>query len=385
MKYRLSALLLALVLALSLAACSTPAADNTGSPSGENTGAPSTDGIVADLSQDVMTFAAGDLAKEEYLLTVNGEKIPAARFLYWLAYSCNYFETNYTYYYGFTVADYADMILSDAVSISAYNTLLDQQAKALGCILTDEQRAAIVETMQVGTKDHEQRMELFGLPAEDLMLVYSSSYFYDNLMAATIPAPTEEDLNNYVYHVKHILFSLVDREGTPIMKEDGTYGYPPLDEETIAEKRALAADVLAQLQAAPAEELEALFDQLMHEHSEDGRDEAGNLGAPDGYTTTPGKMVPEFEEASFALGFGELSGLVESDYGLHIILRSEVEDLDSYAESYSVYKMDAQLSQWLEEAEVVRSEALEQLDVAEFYARYVTWQQAYVEQLNSVG
>ena len=36
----------------------------------------------------------------------------------------------------------------------------------------------------------------------------------------------------------------------------------------------------------------------------------------------PGAMVPEFEEAVRALQVGELSGLVDTEAGIHIILRS---------------------------------------------------------------
>jgi peptidyl-prolyl cis-trans isomerase NIMA-interacting 1 len=34
-----------------------------------------------------------------------------------------------------------------------------------------------------------------------------------------------------------------------------------------------------------------------------------------------GQMQKSFEDASFALGVGELSGIVDSDSGIHIILR----------------------------------------------------------------
>lgn len=57
----------------------------------------------------------------------------------------------------------------------------------------------------------------------------------------------------------------------------------------------------------------------MNANSED----TGLAANPDGYAFTTGEMVQEFEDATRALEPGQISGLVESSYGYHIILRLE--------------------------------------------------------------
>ena len=59
------------------------------------------------------------------------------------------------------------------------------------------------------------------------------------------------------------------------------------------------------------------FDALIKLYGED----PGMTSNPDGYVFTYGDMVEEFEKASFALKENEISGLVETDYGYHIIMK----------------------------------------------------------------
>merc|ERR1712048_1465095 len=91
---------------------------------------------------------------------------------------------------------------------------------------------------------------------------------------------------------------------------------------TITCSKAEAASFLGDLRGMLAKhrdpaELKKKFEELASEHSDCGSaKKGGDLGL-----FGRGKMQKAFEEASFALRIGELSEIISTDSGVHIILR----------------------------------------------------------------
>ena len=134
-----------------------------------------------------------------------------------------------------------------------------------------------------------------------------------------------------------------------------------LSEETVAANRALAEDLLAQLRAS--EDPIALFRELADRYSED----TGRVTNPDGYTFTTGTMVEEFDSAARALGENEISDVVESAYGYHIILRKPL-DVQTAIEAVREEYFDVLFLAEVDGAELERSPALDSFDVEAVYA-----------------
>lgn len=85
--------------------------------------------------------------------------------------------------------------------------------------------------------------------------------------------------------------------------------------------RALAEKVLQEARAQPKQ-----FAELAKKYSKDSG--SAKQGGDLGYFAK-GMMVPAFEEAVWSLKAGEMSGLVESDFGVHIILLTGVKGGDT--------------------------------------------------------
>ncbi|MBE7037128.1 MAG: hypothetical protein E7403_07540 [Ruminococcaceae bacterium] len=140
--------------------------------------------------------------------------------------------------------------------------------------------------------------------------------------------------------VKHVLIGNTDEEAdtSELSEEEATKKAEEYKEKQLKK----AEDVLAKAKAGRN------FDTLVKDYGED----PGMAEAANGYTFTKGEMVPEFEEASFNLAVDEVSELVESSYGWHIIkkyeLLSEGEEYDKVIESVKSPLMEKKYNELLD-------------------------------------
>lgn len=386
---QLCSLLLAGLMIFSLTACSgkdanelpLPSDDSTESPSGSADSTSDSllpDDFVVDTSAEDVCLATLGVPGNFELFTVNGIPVTASSFLYHLSRTISYMEDSMASYYGITLDWNSDPMLAeyakeDAFTAAVQYSLITSKAKELGFEMTDAQRteleaseALTIEYMG-GEEALRDELRKLGFDYDTFHSVNAASYYYLQLQAGLFAdRPSAEEMNTYIeendiLRAKHILLMTVDSTTREA-----------LDEETIAQKKATAEDILSQLQAST--DLEADFDALMNQYSED----PGLAYYPDGYTFTAGEMVAEFEDATRQLEYGQISGIVESaSTGYHIILRLDPDTEDTRADCLNSLISD-QLSAWTEDAEIVLTEEYEALDVLLFYEKYVAYQDAFI-------
>lgn len=381
---RLGALALALVLSLAaLSGCGPKPSGSASSASGSGSG--SSDSITPmDLSQVTdPALAVAGVAGEEVLVRLGTAEITANDYLYWLQRSIS----DYLEPFGGQMTTLPwDTEMSDGLTFGQY--MLDNalDAAALHCMLrelarqenltpdpdvatqVDKQYAAMV--VQAGSDESRVIHTLWTqMLTRDLLINLNENTELFSQLAELYYGensghyPTDAEVNAYLdevgrYKAKHILLATIDLDTRE-----------PLDEATVAQKKAQAEDFLAQLRAA--EDPIALFDDLMNEHSED----SGLATNPDGYTTAKGEMVAPFEEAALALKAGEISEVVESDFGYHIILRLPL-DPDDFRDDCVTSLMEKRIDQEIERLGLEKTAAFDKLNVGDFWDKLQSLQYA---------
>ena len=368
--HRALALLPCAALLLALSACSTQGDAVPSSP------AASPSGSTGDPN-DICMLTAG-VPSDFTMFTVNGTPVTAQEYLYWLGYAVTY-KDNSAKAFGGTGIDWSatfnedkisqsEYLKQDARNSAVYYSLVASKSAELGYALTEEETAQLTAAIQTvkdqlgGQEAFDEALRLSCLTEESLFTLNSVPYLYTKLADGLFAdRPTEEEIDTYIaendiLYAKHILLLTVDPTTNA-----------PLDEQTIQTKLATAQDLLSQLRAS--DEPLVLFDELMNSYSED----TGLATNPDGYVFTAGEMVEAFELGTRALEFGQISDIVESSFGYHIILRLDP-DTEQTRQSFRVSLMDEQMQTWVREAEIESTDEYSQLDAQSFYNNLVAQQ-----------
>jgi peptidyl-prolyl cis-trans isomerase C len=203
------------------------------------------------------------------------------------------------------------MIREQATNNLINRTLLAEAVKKEGIEVTPEEvdtRMADLEMAAGGTEAFEERLSMMGVTRDELRDEIELGVKIEKLMdekAGGDSEPTEADMRAFYdenpaqfekpeqVRASHILF---------MAGEDAT-------DEAKAEKRGEAEKVLAQIRDGGD------FSALATANSDcPSASKGGDLGY-----FSRGQMVPPFEEAAFAMKPGDVSGLVETRFGYHII------------------------------------------------------------------
>jgi len=290
-------------------------------------------GFTSGTMQEGLCYEATGVAPDAIVASLNGNGASADLVAYWIGYDVSYLNSYMQYYTGSSIN--WDDTLSDGMSVADYvkasvlssvkqHLVLENLANKYGVTLTEGQESAMADSDQTyidqyGSEEaFEEEIAKLGMRRETYDRVARSNYLYQDLYElynteGSALYASDEDLavyaadQNYIT-ADHILLST----------KDLTTGEALTDEQK-AEKKALAEEIKQKLDACEGDidELTALFQELADQYSED----PGRETYPTGYTFTTGSMVQEFEDAAYALSEGEVSEVVESSLGYHILLR----------------------------------------------------------------
>ncbi len=199
--------------------------------------------------------------------------------------------------------------LEEAVSDRAINdaieyTLLASLAIDRGLEATAEDMGQIDTTIEQVKTERGEEMLLKTFKTMGVSSVEGYRELSKIMIAySNIEADFNQDKSKYIEDEKQ-LQSFMDSE-----RVSAQHILITNDSETHANPEEVIKDVLKRAKGGED------FNALMEEFNEDPGE------PPVGYSFGRGEMVPEFENAAFALGYGEISDVVASDYGYHIIKR----------------------------------------------------------------
>ena len=250
------------------------------------------------------------IMSKEIAFLVNGEAVRVSTFkqmLNWFKYNLELGDMDAE-----TYAEFKEFVKQETVA----NFIVHQYSADVGINIGGVEKNAIESQIAIyannfgGMSSFVKKLEDIGITYDFYYWLQETALLKDKLTDIIIDPVTELDIIDY-YNKNIVLYSTKKVTAKQIFFSTTDDAGQLLSQSVREEKRKIAEDVLRSLKCDDAD-----FDALMQQHSED----PSLAEYPDGYTFTHGEMVTAFEQAAFALQPGQMSELVESELGYHILL-----------------------------------------------------------------
>ena len=331
----------------------------------------------------VSVLALGCLAgcgskKEDTVMTVDGVDVSFDEYMYYLNTAAS---TLISYYQASTgggvdwdgVCIYdktktnAEWCINEALYNAAQGCVIMSKGKSMNALPTDEQLKSLEDNISTIRKNYEESddpdaafadaLNGQGFTLESFKAVnkinFTLSNIFTSLYGENGEKLSEEKLQTYIEEngymtSAHILF----RTKEDVKGENGQTTQEELSDSAKAEKKAQAEKLCKELKAIKDDtQRKEKFFEYMKEYSED----PGKESFPNGYCFTEGTMVEEYTDTTKELKNYEVSDVVESDFGYHIIMRlptvsSDVDTANQYGyplgQMASSYDFDEEMKTW---------------------------------------
>lgn len=331
----------------------------------------------------VSVLALGCLAgcgskNEDTVMTVDGVDVSFDEYMYYLNTAAS---TLISYYQASTgggvdwdgVCIYdktktnAEWCINEALYNAAQGCVIMSKGKSMNALPTDEQLKSLEDNISNIRKNYEESddpdaafadaLNGQGFTLESFKAVNKINFTLGNIFTSLYGENGEklsdEKLQAYIDEngfmtSAHILF----RTKEDVKGDDGKTTEKELSDSAKAEKKAQAEKLCKELKAIKDDtQRKEKFFEYMKEYSED----PGKESFPNGYCFTEGTMVEEYTDTTKELKNYEVSDVVESDFGYHIIMRlptvsSDVDTANQYGytlgQMASSYDFDEEMKTW---------------------------------------
>lgn len=281
--------------------------------------------LAAMMALGCLAGCGNTASEDDTVMTVNGSEVSWDEYMYWLAYASNQLAQKYSY--AGTEVDYTNdedltLIFKSAKEAVTQQHVILSKAAELGIEVDENEIDELIQNYiknycgeDATEEDFEALLKDSYSTLDTFKTMVRSNFLYSDLIDSMYGEAgadiSDEDIQSFAdknqfVTATHILLLNTDDEGKEL--SDSAKEKLKNQAEGFVEELKAIEDTKERLER---------FNEIKAEFCQD----TGKEAFPDGYCFTTGTMVESFDTAARELGEYEVSEVVESDYGYHVIMR----------------------------------------------------------------